>query len=272
MSKITDADIDEALGSESGGGVDSTAGDVSGEGNNYPAQDAIQGSVVQDTGVTSPQGDTAASGRELARRPSDLVAGQIRIGSKEELTALAKSLHAAGRQMGEARDVAGLYLALLAGTEAGLTVSQSIKNVAVIRGNATIWGDAFTALVLAHDEYAGHVVSWPDEYQCEVVVKRCKRLWNGEAAMVEHTEHFGEDDARRMNLWGKGGPWSSAPKRMLRHRCVGYAFRELFADVLGGLSIREEVDDYGGFEPEKMRGPVVDDSVRARVIEAQEAE
>lgn len=261
VQEVTDHDIDEALGSS--GEDNGTAGGHSGQAEvNLSPPEPIQDSV----------GAPPASGRELARRPGDLVGGQIRIASKAELTELAKALHASGRTLGEAKDLAGLYLALLAGTEAGLTVSQSIKNVAVIRGNATIWGDAFTALVLAHPEYAGHKVSWSgegDKLVCTVTAKRAKRLWNNDAAHVEHTEEFGVNDAKAMSLWGKSGPWKSAPRRMLRHRCVGYAFRELFADVLGGLSIREEVQD---FDPSQMKhtGSELPADIREQVKAKQE--
>jgi hypothetical protein len=50
-------------------------------------------------------------------------------------------------------------------------------------------------------------------------------------------------DAKRAGVWGKAGPWTQYPKRMLGIRARSFALRDVFPDVLGGLDIREEVED-----------------------------
>jgi hypothetical protein len=47
-------------------------------------------------------------------------------------------------------------------------------------------------------------------------------------------------DAKLARLWGKSGPWQQYPKRMLQMR-ARVAFRDLFADALGGHYIAEEL-------------------------------
>ena len=51
------------------------------------------------------------------------------------------------------------------------------------------------------------------------------------------------DDAKRAGLLGKKGPWTEYPQRMLQMRARSWALRDGFADVLKGLSVREEAQD-----------------------------
>ena len=70
---------------------------------------------------------------------------------------------------------------------------------------------------------------------------------------------FSVQDARRAGLWGRPGPWSQYPQRMLQMRARAFALRDAFADVLGGLYLREELEDAdaGGrwASPAPLRAP-----------------
>jgi hypothetical protein len=55
---------------------------------------------------------------------------------------------------------------------------------------------------------------------------------------------FSVEDAKRAGLWGKQGPWSAYPKRMMQMRARGFALRDAFPDVLKGLISAEEAQDY----------------------------
>ncbi len=48
---------------------------------------------------------------------------------------------------------------------------------------------------------------------------------------------------QRAGWWGKSGPWSSNPGRMMQVRARGWCFRDMFADVLKGLASAEEEQD-----------------------------
>src|SRR5260370_11386312 len=50
--------------------------------------------------------------------------------------------------------------------------------------------------------------------------------------------------AEQAHLTRKDGPWQSYPQRMLKMRARSWTIRDGFADVLRGLHIREEVDDF----------------------------
>jgi hypothetical protein len=51
-------------------------------------------------------------------------------------------------------------------------------------------------------------------------------------------------DAKAAKLWGKSGPWTDYPRRMLKFRARGFVLRDVFGDVLKGLRTAEEVRDY----------------------------
>jgi hypothetical protein len=72
---------------------------------------------------------------------------------------------------------------------------------------------------------------------------------------------FSVSDAKRAGLWGKQGPWSQYPKRMLQLRARAFALRDAFPDALRGLASAEEEQDTitvtaEVIEPEKPRSGV----------------
>jgi hypothetical protein len=62
---------------------------------------------------------------------------------------------------------------------------------------------------------------------------------------------FSVADAKRAGLWGKSGPWTQYPRRMLQLRARGFALRDAFPDVLKGLVTAEEAQDYPATEAAK---------------------
>ncbi|KAA0971263.1 recombinase RecT [Aureimonas fodinaquatilis] len=139
-------------------------------------------------------------------------------------------------------------IAIMQGMEVGLTPMQSLQRIAVVNGRPTIWGDGAMALVRASGlcEYVRETVRGEgDARVAGCVVKRRNEP-------DEVTRTFSVADAKKAGLWGKQGPWQQYPERMLQMRARAFALRDVFADVLGGLYVREEVDD-GRAEP--VSGP-----------------
>jgi hypothetical protein len=137
--------------------------------------------------------------------------------------------------------VNSVCVALQYGAELGLSPVQSLQNLAVINGKASIYGDAMLALCVSskHWDHKGWSESISDDGQsCTVTVRRL----GGNT----HTVIFAMDDAKKAGLIGKGGPWQQYPKRMLQMRARGFALRDVFPDVLKGLKSAEERMD----EPE----------------------
>jgi hypothetical protein len=87
------------------------------------------------------------------------------------------------------------------------------------------------------------------------------------------TVRFSVEDAKRAGLWGKQGPWTQYPKRMMAMRARGFALRDAFADVLKGLITAEEAQDYPteqaprDITPAKPANPL--DAIAAPVVEPE---
>jgi hypothetical protein len=131
-------------------------------------------------------------------------------------------------------------IAILHGLEVGLSPMQALQRIAVVNGRPAIWGDGALALVQASG-LADSITESVAGEKPEEWVASCTVLRRGERQTVTRT--FCVADARRARLWGKAGPWSEYPQRMLQMRARAFALRDVFADVLGGLYLREELPD-----------------------------
>jgi len=142
-------------------------------------------------------------------------------------------------------------LAIQHGAELGLTPMQSLQSIAVINGKPSIYGDAAKACCLASAicEYIRETVTGDGEQMVATCV--AKRRGNAEPTTVS----FSAADAKKAGLWGKSGPWTQYPKRMLQMRARGFALRDAFADVLRGLVTAEEAQDYTHHETPVVSQP-----------------
>ena len=127
------------------------------------------------------------------------------------------------------------------GFEVGLQPMQALQNIAVINGKPSIWGDAALALVRSHPDCKGveeKLEGEGDEMRAVCTVMRA----HGE--MIEKTiRYFSVANAKTARLWGKQGPWTQYPERMLAQRARGFALRDAFPDALKGIITREEAED-----------------------------
>ena len=125
------------------------------------------------------------------------------------------------------------------GYEMGLAPMQALQNIAVINGKPSVYGDAAMALVQASpvcEDIEEFFEGEGGELTAVCVAKRKGRK--------PVTAKFSVEDAKRAGLWGKQGPWTQYPKRMLQMRARGFALRDAFPDVLKGLITIEEALDY----------------------------
>ena len=136
-------------------------------------------------------------------------------------------------------------LAIQHGSEIGLSPMQSLQNIACINGRPSIWGDAALALCLASPVCDG--IHETIEGDGDNMTAVCKTSRKGKDANV--VGRFSVADAKKAGLWGKAGPWTQYPKRMLQLRARGFALRDAFPDVLKGLITAEEAQDYPKPEP-----------------------
>lgn len=151
--------------------------------------------------------------------------------SIEEVFRLAQAIAKSGLAPGTLGTPEKITIAIMHGLEIGLPPMMSVQKIAVVNGRPTIWGDAVPALLWSRgfkldETCAGNVAT------CTVTRPDGHKV----------TRTFSEADARKSGLWGKAGPWTQYPGRMLQMRARGLAARDGAADALSGLYLQEELD------------------------------
>jgi hypothetical protein len=117
---------------------------------------------------------------------------------------------------------------------------QALQNIAVINGKPSVYGDAMMALVQASAVCEDVEEFFEGEGTPNPVAVCIAKRKNRKPVVAK----FSVEDAKRAGLWGKQGPWSAYPKRMMQMRARGFALRDAFPDVLKGLISVEEAQDY----------------------------
>jgi hypothetical protein len=136
---------------------------------------------------------------------------------------------------------ADIFLCMALGYQVGLSVEQSIQDIAVINGRPCVWGDAMLALCMSHPDFVDIIEQPLLNNDNAIIGYKCTVKRKGQ---TDKSQEFRLDDAKRAGLLGKPGPWTQYPSRMLQMRARSYAIRDKFADALKGLRSREEVMDY----------------------------
>lgn len=138
-------------------------------------------------------------------------------------------------------------VAIMHGLEIGLTPMNALQSIAVVNGRPVVWGDGAIGLVRGSG-----LLEWMDERLDGAVTNdgctaTCTVKRQGEPKPIRGV--FSVADAKRAGLWSKTGPWTQYPQRMLQMRARAFALRDGFADVLKGIGIREEVEDFRDVTP-----------------------
>jgi hypothetical protein len=148
-------------------------------------------------------------------------------------------------------DASTIGTKILFGIEVGLSMMTALNNISVINGRPSIYGDAVLSRIMSSpvfdfDVFDEHFENEPDNianpadnFTAVITMGRITRT----GATKVRTERFSVADAKRAKLWGKSGPWTEHPKRMLLWRPRTFLARNLFADLLRGYQIAEEAMD-----------------------------
>lgn len=133
-----------------------------------------------------------------------------------------------------------VLIAVQYGAELGLKPLQAMQGITVINGRPTIWGDAALGIVLQ----SGMLENYK-EMTFEEIEKAGKAVfWGKRKGLAEPIiREFSLEDAKKAGLLGKKGPWTDYRPRMMQMRARAFGLRDGWADVLKGLSMREEIDD-----------------------------
>src|SRR6185503_5595619 len=133
-----------------------------------------------------------------------------------------------------------VFIAMQMGAEVGLSPMSAIQNIAVINGRPSLWGDALLGVIKAHKDCKA-IREWMDgSVEAGNAIAYCGITRKGQN---EEIRSFSMNQAKKAGLWGKSGPWSLYPERMLQMRARGFCGRDVFADALKGLHSAEESED-----------------------------
>ncbi|WP_295196482.1 hypothetical protein [uncultured Brevundimonas sp.] len=130
-----------------------------------------------------------------------------------------------------------VLVAIMAGAELGFAPFQAMQSFAVINGKPNIWGDALPALLWSR---GFEIDEWFDNDD-EPTKAFCKITRPG-GKEIERS--FSVAQAKQAGLLGKQGPWQQYQSRMLQMRARAFAARDGASDVLRGMLVAEEVQDY----------------------------
>ena len=164
----------------------------------------------------------------------------VQLASLEDAFRFAKAIVSSGFAPRGMEKPESVLVALQWGAELGLTPMAALSNIAVVNGRPSLFGDAALALVRSSgqlEHYAEEEVGerGKDSFGYKVTAKR--------KGFDAQSETFTVADAKTAKLWGKNGPWTDYPNRMLKFRARGFLLRDVFGDVLKGLRTVEEARD-----------------------------
>ncbi len=214
---------------------------------------------MSETATKETNGELAKPTNTAPALPSSRIGSHgVMLTSFDELARFSKMVSMSGFAPKGMERFEAIGAAIQLGLEVGLSPMAALQSTAVINGRPAIYGDAAKALVEAsgvmedYDQWYeldgkrlktadGHARTPTaaelknDSLTCCVLSKR-----NSRKALVTT---FSVGDAKNAALWGKAGPWSQYPARMLLFRARGFNLRDNFGDVLKGLRTVEEVQD-----------------------------
>lgn len=194
---------------------------------------------------------------EIAETPAVKNRAPVPIGNRgvviesiEALFRIADGVHSSGLAPASLKSKEAIAIAMQMGMELGIPPMASLQNIAVVNGRPALWGDAQLGVCRAtgelerfgewYENKTGQLPRNPSEFTDDVCAVCSVKRRGYEAQEVS----FSVADAKRAGLWGKAGPWTQYPARMLRYRARGFALRDNFGDALRGLISAEEAGDF----------------------------
>lgn len=189
----------------------------------------------------------------------------------EDAFRFATAIHKSGLAPAGLTSPEAILIALQAGLELGFSPMRALSAVVVVNGRPSLMGEAALAKIRQSGvcEYGPEVGTVGDGDKREGVCTF--RRATGDVIVVKFTIA----DAKRAGLWGKGGPWTQYPDDMLMWRAVARACKRYFSDVLLGLVLTEEMQDYPVTTAANVahelrapeRDPLLDTAMDAEVVD-----
>jgi hypothetical protein len=218
----------------------------------------LQSETIGNQEILSDLRQSAESGKEETKKskPSSIQtkeytkvdeSGKLKPENSMQMFAFAEAILKAGFAPKGYDSAAKIVVGMQFAKELGLEAVSGLRNIAVINGVPSIFGEL--PLKLA---YQTREIKFIDEYVIDAEYNKIclanKNLsakpWAGvcvlqrnELPKVEAT--FTMDEAERAGLLDKRGPWNTYPKIMLMRRARSQALKTAFPDAIGGAPIAE---------------------------------
>lgn len=176
--------------------------------------------------------------------------GTLMPANSDELFRLAQGFIQSGLLPKQFDSVSSVVTGMQYARELGLKPLTALRQIAVIHGTPSIWGDLPLSLC-----YASGKLEAIDEFYVDKDGKRISFeggniLAEKRAAVCRikrkgedwHETSFSIDDANTAGLINRakpGTPWVCYPSRMLRYRARSQAIKDKFPDCLNGIAIAE---------------------------------
>ena len=155
----------------------------------------------------------------------------------DEQYRLAKAYHASGMLPNHYDSPEKILTGMQYAFELGLKPMTGMRQICVINGTPAIWGELPLALVKKSGLYEYIKETWIKDDKGEIIGAQCETKRKNEPEPIIRS--FTVADAKKARLWGKSGPWSLYPTRMLQMRARSWALKDAYPDVLSGISIAE---------------------------------
>lgn len=183
--------------------------------------------------------------------------GVISASNLEEQETLARAYLSSGLLPKQFDTVAKIITAMHYAAEIGVPSIIGIKQICVINGSPSIWGDLPLALCeksgkledieefLFNDKY--EKICFENKNLNQNLFGACCRVKRKDRSLVEKT--FTVDDAIVAGLLTKElksskDTWVKYPKLMMMYRARSMALKSVFPDILNGINIAEYDSDY----------------------------
>lgn len=208
--------------------------------------------IMNQVSTAQPQAQAPAPQLNMATMPADVKKKMEILQAQVHTLEMCRQLghHYAQTEMvpkqyrGKPEDAA---VAIQWGMEIGLQPLQALQNVAVVNGNATLWGDALVALVKQSGLCEYLSTEWDEQTLTATV--RTKR--KGEP--TEEVRSYSMADAQQAGLASRQ-TYQQHGRRMIQARARSHVLRDVYADLLKGFQIREILEEEKEVYGEDFKG------------------
>lgn len=159
----------------------------------------------------------------------------------DNVSRMAKALAASG-QFKDVTQWEQAFGRILLGSDMGLTPTQALMSIDVVRGNVQVRGKRLLAWIRQSENYDYKILERTPEKGAIRFFEKSKQTGKWEACEPDIT--FTLEQAKAKGLWAKGGGWDNWPENMCLWRCASIGFNLFCPELSGGVAVYTEADEF----------------------------